>query len=144
MLYAAGGSFWVLSPSQGAAEGGTATGTTRPPSRRAGRSPLECSHEESSWCSWRPLEWRARADGGWVCLACSTPSAIGPDRCTHRGVACTRSEPRALGAKCSVTLALERDTEWETLVSYELGPPTEEASLLLELANIRFASCVPF
>ena len=24
------------------------------------------------------------------------------------------------------------------------SPPTEEASLLLELANIRFASCVPF
>ena len=35
-------------------------------------------------------------------------------------------------------------SQWETLVSYELGPPTEEASLLLELANIRFASCVPF
>ena len=33
------------------------------------------------------------------------------------------SEPRALGAKCSVTL---------------------RASLLLEQANIRFASCVPF
>ena len=45
-----------------------------------------------------------------LCLACSTPSAIGPDRCLHRGVACTRSEPRALGAKCSVTLALERVT----------------------------------
>ena len=50
----------------------------------------------------------ARRWGGG--LACSTPSAIGPDRCLHRGVACTRSEPRALGAKCSVTLALERDT----------------------------------
>ena len=27
---------------------------------------------------------------------------------------------------------------------YSLGPPTEEASLLLEHSNIRFASCVPF
>ena len=43
-------------------------------------------------------------------LKCSTPSAIGPDRRVHRGSACTRSEPRALGAKCSVTLALERVT----------------------------------
>ena len=49
-----------------------------------------------------------RGEGGG--LACSTPSAIGPDRRGHRGVACTRSEPRALGAKCSVTLALERLT----------------------------------
>ena len=48
--------------------------------------------------------------GGGGGLACSTPSAIGPDRRGHRGVACTRSEPRALGAKCSVTLALERVT----------------------------------
>ena len=28
--------------------------------------------------------------------------------------------------------------------TYMLGPPTEEASLLLEHSNIRFASCVPF
>ena len=39
--------------------------------------------------------------------------------------------------------ARERVT-METLVSYELGPPTEEASLLLKHSNIRFASCVPF
>jgi len=31
-----------------------------------------------------------------------------------------------------------------TLVSYSLGPPAEEASLLLEHSNIRFASRVPF
>ena len=49
----------------------------------------------------------ARRGGGG--LACSTPSAIGPDRRDHRGSACTRSVPRALGAKCSVTLVLARD-----------------------------------
>merc|ERR1712086_483915 len=51
---------------------------------------------------------RAPMGGGCV-FACSTPSAIGPDRRAHRGSACTRSEPRALGAKCSVTLVLARD-----------------------------------
>ena len=76
-------------------------------------------------------------------LACSTPSASGPDRCSQRGSACTRSEPRALGAKCSVTLALERVTIANPFCLF-VGPPTEEASLLLELDNIRFASCVPF
>ena len=35
---------------------------------------------------------------------------VGPDRCLHRGGGCTRSEPRPLGAKCSVTLAREGDT----------------------------------
>ena len=109
MLYAAEGQFWGAESRPGGCRRRPQPGQPAPPAE-AGRSPLECSHEESSWCSWRPLEWRARADGGWVCLACSTPSAIGPDRCLHRGVACTRSEPRALGAKCSVTLALERVT----------------------------------
>ena len=109
MLYAAGGQFWGADPRPGGCRTRPQPGQPAPPAE-AGRSPLECSHEESSWCSWRPLEWRARADGRWVCLACSTPSAIGPDRRGHRGVACTRSEPRALGAKCSVTLVLERDT----------------------------------
>ena len=109
MLYAAEGQFWGAVTGPGGCRRRPQPGQPAPPAE-AGRSPLECSHEESSWCSWRPLEWRARADGGWVCLACSTPSAIGPDRCLHRGVACTRSEPRALGAKCSVTLAREGDT----------------------------------
>ena len=108
MLYAAEGQFWGAVPIPGGCRRRPQPGQPAPPAE-AGRSPLECSHEESSWCSWRPLEWRARADGGWVCLACSTPSAIGPDRRGHRGVACTRSEPRALGAKCSVTLVLARD-----------------------------------
>ena len=108
MLYAAEGQFWGAVPIPGGCRRRPQPGQPAPPAE-AGRSPLECSHEESSWCSWRPLEWRARADGRWVCLACSTPSAIGPDRRDHRGVACTRSEPRALGAKCSVTLALARD-----------------------------------
>ena len=108
MLYAAEGQFWGADPRPGGCRRRPQPGQPAPPAE-AGRSPLECSHEESSWCSWRPFEGRARADGGWVCLACSTPSAIGPDRCTHRGVACTRSVPRALGAKCSVTLVLARD-----------------------------------
>ena len=109
VLYAAGGQFWGADPRPGGRRRCPQPGQPAPPAE-AGRSPLEHSHEESSWCSWRPFEGRARADGGWVCLACSTPSAIGPDRRGHRGSACTRSEPRALGAKCSVTLALERDT----------------------------------
>ena len=53
------------------------------------------------------------------------------------------SEPRALGAKCSVTLALERVTIASPFCLF-VGPPTEEASLLLGTDNIRFASCVPF
>ena len=53
MLYAAGGSFWVLSPSQGAAEG--VRSRDNPPTQPR---PVEAhlgtanSHEESSWCSW--------------------------------------------------------------------------------------------
>ena len=47
----------------------SATGTTRAPPAEAGRSPVECSHEQSSWCSWRPFKARARADGGRVLLA---------------------------------------------------------------------------
>ena len=61
----------------------------------------------------------------------------------QRGSACTRSEPRPLGAKCSVTLALERVTIANPFCLF-VGPPTEEASLLLGTDNIRFASCVPF
>ena len=83
--------------------------------------------------------------GGGVLLAPhrATPSASGPDRCSQRGSGCTRSEPRALGAKCSVTLALERVTIASPFCLF-VGPPTEEASLLLGTDNIRFASCVPF
>jgi len=101
--------FWGAVPIPGGCRRHPQPGQPAPPAE-AGRSPLDHSHEESSWCSWRPFEGRARADGGWACLACSTPSAVGPDRCFHRGSACTRSEPRALGAKCSVTLAREGDT----------------------------------
>ena len=109
MLYAAGGQFWGAESRPGGCRTRPQPGQPAPPAE-AGRSPLEHSHEESSWCSWRPFKARARADGGWVCLACSTSSASGPDRCDQRGSACTRSEPRPLGAKCSVTLALERLT----------------------------------
>ena len=42
----------------------SAAGTTRPPSRGRSKPTLGHSHEESSWCSWRPFEPRARADGG--------------------------------------------------------------------------------
>ena len=101
------GSFGVLSPSQGAAEGVRSRDNPPPQPRpveahlgTAMRSPLGAPGGRSK-------VGRAPRGGG---LACSTPSAIGPDRCFHRGSACTRSEPRALGAKCSVTLAREGDT----------------------------------
>ena len=55
-----------------------------------------------------------------------------------QGLCRGRSAPSAVSRSCS------RVTNRGTLVSHVLGPPTEEASLLLELANIRFASCVPF
>merc|ERR1739841_152361 len=102
-----GGSFGVLSPSHGAAEGVRSLDNPPPQPR-----PVE-AHLGTAMRS--PLgalggRWNGeRAPMGGGGLACSTPSAIGPDRRAHRGVACTRSEPRALGAKCSVTLALARD-----------------------------------
>ena len=110
VLYAAEGQFWGAVPSPGGCRRRPQPGQPAPPAE-AGRSPLEHSHEESSWCSWRPLEWRARADGGGggVLLAPHRAPSVRTG-VPHRGVACTRSEPRALGAKCSVTLALERDT----------------------------------
>ena len=57
------GSFGVLSPSQGAAER-VRNRDNPPPSRGRSNGPLGHSHEESSWCSWRPFKARARADGG--------------------------------------------------------------------------------
>ena len=77
---------------------------------------------------------------GVSCLLHTERQRSGP--CSQRGSACTRSEPRALGAKCSVTLALERVTIANPFCLF-VGPPTEEASLLLGTDNIRFASCVP-
>ena len=63
MLYAAEGQFWGAVPIPGGCRRRPQPGQPAPPAE-AGRSPLGSSHEESSWCSWRPLEWRARADGG--------------------------------------------------------------------------------
>ena len=63
VLYAAEGQFWGADPRPAGCRRRPQPGQPAPPAE-AGRSPLECSHEESSWCSWRPLEWRARADGG--------------------------------------------------------------------------------
>ena len=114
------------------------------PPAEAGRSPLGHSHEESSWCSWRPLEWRARAEGGGggVLLAPhrapSGRTGVVTEGWPAQGLSRGRSAPSAVSRSCS------RVTNRGTLVSYVLGPPTEEASLLLELANIRFAACVPF
>ena len=51
---------------------------------------------------------------------------------------------RGRSAPSAVSRSRWSGSQWETLVSYELGPPMEEASLLLEQSNIRFASCVPF
>ena len=101
------GSFGVLSRAQGAAERVRSRDNPPPQPRpveahlgTAMRSPLGAP-------GGRLNLGRAPMGGGG--LACSTPSAIGPDRRAHRGSACTRSEPRALGAKCSVTLVLARD-----------------------------------
>ena len=104
------GSFGVLTHAQGAAEG-VRNRDNPPPQPRPVEAHLSAAMRSPLGAPGGRLKGgRARADGGWVCLACSTPSAIGPDRRVHRGSACTRSEPRALGAKCSVTLALERVT----------------------------------
>ena len=46
---------------------------------------------------------------------------------------------RGRSAPSAVSRSHAKGTQWEILVSYELGPPTEEASLLLEQSNIRFA-----
>ena len=80
------GQFWGAVPIPGAAER-VRNRDNPPPQPRpveahlvtAMRSPLGAPG------SWRPFKGRARADGGWVCLACSTPSAIGPDRRDQRG-----------------------------------------------------------
>ena len=63
VLYAAEGQFWGAVTGPGGCRRCPQPGQPAPPAE-AGRSPLDHSHEESSWCSWRPLEWRARADGG--------------------------------------------------------------------------------
>ena len=82
-------------------------------------APLEVGRSSSqSALSERPGRWNGRVERG-------AESARKRD-CSH--------------GDCPPTLVGLRTT----LVSYSLGPPTEEASLLLEHSNIRFASCVPF
>ena len=102
------GSFGVLSPSQGAAAR-VRNRDNPPPQPRPVEAPLSAAMRSPLGAPGGRWNGERAPMGGWG-LACSTPSAIGPDRRAHRGVACTRSEPRVLGAKCSVTLALERVT----------------------------------
>ena len=137
-----GGSFWVLSPSQGAAEG-VRNRDNPPPQPRpveahldtAMRSPLGAPGARSKL-------GRAPMGGGCVLLAPhrapSVRTGVSTEGWPAQGLSRGRSAPSA------VSRSHAKGTQWETLVSYVLGPPTEEASLLLELANIRFAACVPF
>ena len=81
--------------------------------------------------------------GGGVLLAPHRAPAVRTGAPNEGRPAQGASEPRPLGAKCSVTLALERVTIANPFCLF-VGPPTEEASLLLGTDNIRFASCVPF
>ena len=77
----------------------------------------------------------------------SPPVTAGRHR-RHRSVrtgAPTEGRPaqglsRGRSAPSAVSRSHAMGTQWEILVSYSLGPPTEEASLLLEHSNIRFAS----
>ena len=86
----------------------------------------------------------ARRWGGRVLLAPHRAPSVRTGVVTEgwpaQGLSRGRSAPSA------VSRSHWSGSQWETLVSYVhvLGPPTEEASLLLELANIRFAACVPF
>ena len=136
------GSFGVLSPSQGAAEG-VRNRDNPPPQPR----PVE-AHLTTAMRS--PLgapggRWngeRAPMGGGGVLLAPHRAPSVRTGVVTEgwpaQGLSRGRSAPSA------VSRSRWSGTQWETLVSYELGPPTEEASLLLEHSNIRIASCVPF
>ena len=73
MLYAAEGAVLGCCPHPRGLQKASATYRDNPPPQpRPVEAPFGSSHEESSWCSWRPFKGRARADGGWVCLACST------------------------------------------------------------------------
>ena len=137
------GSFGVLSPSQGAAEGVRSRDNPPPQPRpveallvTAMRSPLGAPGGRSK--VGRP----PRGGGGGVLLAPhrapSVRTGVPTEGRLAQGLSRGRSAPSA------VSRSHWSGSQWETLVSYELGPPTEEASLLLELANIRFASCVPF
>ena len=142
MLYAAGGSFWVLSPSQGAAEG-VRNRDNPPPQPRPVEAHLEAAMRSPLGApGGRSKLGRAPMGGEGVLLAPhrapSVPTGALNERQPAQGLSRGRSAPSA------VSRSHAKGTQWETLVSYVLGPPTEEASLLLELANIRFASCVPF
>ena len=136
------GSFGVLTHAQGAAER-VRSRDNPPPQPR----PVE-AHLQAAMRS--PLgapgaRWngeRAPMGGGCVLLAPHRAPSVRTGVVTEgrlaQGLSRGRSAPSAVSRSCS------RVTNRGTLVSYVLGPPTEEASLLLELANIRFASCVPF
>ena len=83
-----------------------------------------------------------RWGGGGVLLAPHRAPSVRTGASTEGWLAQGLSRGRS--APSAVSRSHAKGTQWETLVSYELGPPTEEASLLLEHSNIRFASCVPF
>ena len=55
MLYAARGQLWGAEPRPGGCRTRPQPEQPAPPAE-AGRIPLGHSHEESSWCSWRPYK----------------------------------------------------------------------------------------
>ena len=136
------GSFGVLSHAQGAAEGVRSRDNPPPQPRpveahlgTAMRSPLGAP-------GGRLNLGRAPMGGGCVLLAPHRAPSVRTGVVTEGRLAQGLSRGRS--APSAVSRSRSRVTNRGTLVSYVLGPPTEEASLLLELANIRFASCVPF
>ena len=116
VLYAAEGQFWGAESRPGGCRTRPQPGQPAPPAE-AGRSLLECSHEQSSWCSWRPLEWRARADGGGGVLlaphrAPSVRTGVLNEGQPAQGLSRGRSAPSAVSRSHS------SGTQWEILVSY--------------------------
>ena len=86
----------------------------------------------------------ARRWGGGVLLAPHRAPSVRTGVLNEGQPAQGLTEPQPLGAKCSVTLALERDTMGNPRFLLTRSPNGRGHSLLLEHSNIRFASCVPF
>ena len=108
----------------------------------------------------RRRRWRCGRRGGTLhddlpkpqrpavsCLLHTERHRSGPVRPMRVGLHKRQGLSRGRSAPSAVSRSHAKGTQWEILVSYSLGPPTEEASLLLEHSNIRFEiclSCGPF